>query len=109
MPGDGGRREAPRISDRTVLADANAVLDSPPKEGVHFAITSPPFNLRLPYRGRSDDRTHDECLAWLAEVRRLLHQVLVPGGRFALNVASTSTKDFRLIQQEFSTDLLRRG
>ena len=85
------------------------MLDSLPPESVHLAITSPPYNLRLPYRGYSDDRPHDEYLAWLGSVWRALHRVLVPGGRFVLNVAPTSIKDFRPIHHDLSTDLRKLG
>ena len=85
------------------------MLDSLPAESVHLAITSPPYNLRLPYRGYSDDRPHDEYLAWLGSVWKALHRVLVPGGRFVLNVAPTSIKDFRPIHHDLSTDLRKLG
>lgn len=109
MTGRSGRAPRQRIFDRVVEGDAREVLDSLPAESVHLAITSPPYNLRLPYRGYTDDRPHAEYLAWLREVWRSLHRVLVPGGRFALNVAPTSIKDFHPIHHDLSTDLRALG
>jgi DNA modification methylase len=109
MPGRPGSTGAPRVFDRVVQGDARSVLEELPEASVHLAITSPPYNLRLPYRGYTDDRPHDEYLAWLAGVWQALFRVLVPGGRFVLNVAPTSIKDFRPIHHDLSTDLRRLG
>jgi DNA modification methylase len=109
MPTRSGPRRAPGPFDRVVEGDARAVLDALPEASVHLAITSPPYNLRLPYQGYADDRPPEEYLAWLADVWRSLYRVLVPGGRFVLNVAPTSIKDFRPIHHDLSTDLRRLG
>ena len=109
MPRRWVRLPEPRVFDRIVQGDANRVLDSLPGESVHLAITSPPYNLRRPYRGYSDDRPHTEYLVWLRGVWHALHRVLVPGGRFVLNVAPTSIKDFRPIHHDLSTDLRALG
>jgi DNA modification methylase len=98
-----------RVFDRVVEGDAREVLDSLPEASVHLAITSPPYNLRIPYRGYSDDLPPSEYLEWLKEVWRALHRVLVPGGRFVLNVAPTSIKEFRPIHHDLSTDLRGLG
>ncbi len=98
-----------RWLDRIVRGDALAVLKRLPPEGVHLAITSPPYNLKVPYRGYADDRAPDEYLAWLKDVWRALYRVLVPGGRFVLNVAPTSIKEFRPIHHDLSRDLRELG
>jgi DNA modification methylase len=95
--------------DAVILGDVREVLQRLPKESVHLAVTSPPYNLRIPYAGYSDDRAATEYLAWLKDVWRDLHRVLVPGGRFALNVAPTSIKAFRPIHHDLSTDLRDLG
>ncbi len=98
-----------RYFDRVVHGDARSVLDRLPADSVHLAITSPPYNLKVPYRGYGDDRAPDEYLRWLKEVWQTLHRVLVPGGRFVLNVAPTSIKDFRPIHHDLSRDLRDLG
>jgi DNA modification methylase len=95
--------------DRVVLGDARATLARLPTESVHLAITSPPYNVRIPYRGYADDRPIDEYLAWLKQVWAELHRTLVVGGRFVLNVAPTSIKDFRPIHHDLSRDLRELG
>jgi DNA modification methylase len=95
--------------DRILHGDAGRVLASLPPESVHLAITSPPYNVGIPYRGYTDDRTPDEYLAWLRTTWQELLRVLVPGGRFALNVAPTSIKDFRPIHHDLTRDLRRMG
>ena len=96
-------------ADRIVRGDARQVLDSLPAESVHLAVTSPPYNLKIPYRDYDDDLSPDEYLRWLREVWRALQRVLVPGGRFVLNVAPTSIKNFRPIHHDLSRDLRDLG
>ncbi len=98
-----------RFFDRIVQGDAREILVGLPRESVHLAITSPPYNLGMPYAGYSDDRTHAEYRAWLRTIWSELFPVLVPGGRFALNVAPTSIKDFRPIHHELTRDLQDLG
>jgi DNA modification methylase len=85
------------------------VLRALPASSVHLAVTSPPYNVGIAYRGYADDRGHDEYLDWLRTVWKALERVLVPGGRFALNVAPTSIKDFRPIHHDLSRDLRAMG
>jgi modification methylase len=91
------------------MGDARAVLEGLPPESVHLAVTSPPYNLKIPYRNYDDDLTPEEYLRWLREVWRALQRVLVPGGRFVLNVAPTSIKNFRPIHHDLSRDLRDLG
>jgi len=100
---------AARWRDRIVEGDAREVLDRMPAEVVELAVTSPPYNVRIPYRGYSDDLPPEEYLSWLKGVWASLHRVLVPGGRFVLNVAPTSIKNFRPIHHDLSRDLRDLG
>jgi len=95
--------------DRIVCGDAKQVLERLPAASVHLAITSPPYNVRIPYRGYVDDLRPEAYLAWLRGVWRALYRTLVPGGRFVLNVAPTSIKDFRPIHHDLSRDLRDLG
>jgi DNA modification methylase len=103
------RSSKPDWRDRIVQGDAREVLLGLPADSVHLAITSPPYNVRIPYRGYEDDLPPDEYLRWLKDVWAALHRVLVPGGRFVLNVAPTSIKDFRPIHHDLSRDLRELG
>jgi DNA modification methylase len=109
MTAAGHRGSPPRWYDRIVKGDAREVLESLPTGSVHLAVTSPPYNVKIPYRGYTDDLPPAEYLNWLKEVWRALHRVLVPGGRFVLNVAPTSIKDFRPIHHDLSRDLRELG
>jgi DNA modification methylase len=95
--------------DAVICGDALATLRRLPSSSVHLAITSPPYNLGIPYLGYADRRGAEEYLAWLRTVWQELHRTLVTGGRFALNVAPTSIKDFRPIHHDLSTDLRELG
>jgi DNA modification methylase len=91
------------------VGDAVATLRALPAGSVHLAITSPPYNVGIAYRGYDDARRHDEYLAWLKGTWVELHRVLVEGGRFALNVAPTSIKAFHPIHHDLSRDLRALG
>jgi len=101
--------ETARWKDRIIEGDAREVLESIPANSIELAITSPPYNIRIPYLGYTDNLPPDEYLRWLRGVWKSLHRVLVPGGRFVLNVAPTSIKDFRPIHHDLSRDLREIG
>ena len=52
---------------------------------------------------------YEEYLQWLTLFWSELYRVLVPGGRFALNIAPTSIKDFQPIHYDMTRDLRRLG
>jgi DNA modification methylase len=95
--------------NQLLCGDCREVLRTLPAESVHLAITSPPYNVGLDYDGHGDALAYDEYLAWLLPVWQQLHRVLVPGGRFALNVAPTSIKDFRPIHYDLARQLRDLG
>lgn len=72
-------------------------------------MTSPPYNVGIQYSGYADALSGDAYLDWLSTVWRALHRVLVPGGRFALNVAPTSIKNFRPIHHDLAQRLRGLG
>jgi DNA modification methylase len=94
-----------RWADRIIHGDAGGVLDRLPASSVHLAVTSPPYNVGIRYEGYDDDRSYEEYLRWLGGIGRSLYRVLVPGGRFALNVAPTSIKNFRPIHHDLTREL----
>ena len=97
------------FADSVIHGDAGEVLDRLPSNSVHLGITSPPYNVGIRYQGYSDDRSYGEYLRWLRGIGRRLFRVLVPGGRFALNVAPTSIKNFRPIHHDLARELKRAG
>ncbi len=109
MPSAKPRAGVDDAFDRVVCGDARTILERLPASSVHLAITSPPYNVKIPYRGYEDNLAPDEYLAWLGGVWRALYRTLVPGGRFVLNVAPTSIKDFRPIHHDLSHELRRLG
>lgn len=96
-------------TDRIICGDAKAILQAMPDECVHLAITSPPYNVGLEYDAHHDKMPYDEYLAWLMPFWKELKRVLVPGGRFALNIAPTSIKDFKPIHYDMAAQLRSLG
>jgi DNA modification methylase len=95
--------------DSIICGDSQAVLRALPPESAHLAITSPPYNVGLEYDSHHDKMPYEEYLAWLMPIWNELHRVLVNGGRFCLNIAPTSIKDFRPIHYDMARDLRSLG
>ena len=97
------------MKDQIVCGDCRRVLTKLPAESVHLAITSPPYNVGLDYDGHNDSMPNEKYLEWLMPVWQQLHRVLVPGGRFALNVCPTSIKDFKPVHYDMARQLRDLG
>jgi DNA modification methylase len=95
--------------DQIICGDCLAVMSQIPDNTVHLAITSPPYNLGINYDVHNDVLAYEEYLDWMNKVWIETKRVLVPGGRFALNIAPTSIKAFRPIHHDFANQLRQMG
>ncbi len=95
--------------DRIICGDCLEVMSQIPDETVHLAVTSPPYNLGIDYDNHDDSLAYDSYLEWMKKVWIETKRVLVSGGRFALNIAPTSIKNFRPIHHDFSNQLREIG
>ena len=91
--------------DRIISGDVLEVMSQIPDNSIHLAITSPPYNVGKDYDNHNDRMNYQEYLEWLEKVWRETKRVLVPGGRFALNIAPTGIKDFVPIHHDFANQL----
>jgi DNA modification methylase len=95
--------------DKIICGDCLEVMRQIPDGIVHLAVTSPPYNLGLSYDNHNDNLAYGNYLEWMKEVWIETKRVLVSGGRFALNIAPTSIKNFRPIHHDFSNQLREIG
>lgn len=95
--------------DKVLCGDCLEVMRQMSDNTVHLAITSPPYNLGINYDVHNDKVAYESYLQWMNEVWLETKRVLVPGGRFALNIAPTSIKAFRPIHHDFSNQLRQMG
>ena len=95
--------------DKIICGDCLDVMAQIPDNTVHLAITSPPYNLDIDYDVHKDNLEYEKYLNWMNEVWLETKRVLAPGGRFALNIAPTSIKDFKPIHHDFSNQLRQMG
>ncbi|MGD0779383.1 MAG: site-specific DNA-methyltransferase [Dehalococcoidales bacterium] len=95
--------------DKIICGDCLEVMKKIPDNTVHLAITSPPYNLGLNYDNHNDNLSYENYLKWMKEIWLETKRILVPGGRFALNIAPTSIKNFRPIHHDFSNQLREIG
>jgi len=91
--------------NQIICGDCLEVMSQIPDKTVHLAVTSPPYNLGIDYDNHDDSLAYESYLEWMKKVWIETERVLVPGGRFALNIAPTSIKNFRPIHHDFSNQL----
>lgn len=91
--------------DRIITGDVLDVMSKIPDNSVHLAITSPPYNVGKAYDNHFDKLEYQKYLDWLEKIWAETKRVLVPGGRFALNIAPTGIKDFRPLHHDFTNQL----
>lgn len=95
--------------DGIITGDVLEVMAQIPENSVHLAITSPPYNVGKSYDNHIDKMDYQEYLDWLEKVWAETKRVLVPGGRFALNIAPTGIKDFKPLHHDFTNQLRKLG
>jgi len=95
--------------DRIITGDVLDVMSQIPENSVHLAITSPPYNVGKNYDNHHDQMGYKDYLDWLEKVWTETKKILVPGGRFALNIAPTGIKDFKPLHHDFSNQLRKLG
>ncbi len=95
--------------DRIITGDVLETMAKIPANSVHLAITSPPYNVGKDYDNHNDRMDYQEYLDWLEKVWLETKRVLVPGGRFALNIAPTGIKDFVPIHHDFISQMRKIG
>lgn len=95
--------------DQIICGDSREVLRALPAESVHLAITSPPYNVGLEYDRHHDRFPYEAYLEWLRPFWEGIYRVLVPGGRFALNICPTSIRDFKPLHHDTARQLRELG
>jgi DNA modification methylase len=75
----------------TILCRSSVAMADLPDSSVHLMVTSPPYNAGKEY---DEDLTLAEYFAFLRNVWREVHRVLVPGGRACINVANLGRRPY---------------
>lgn len=93
------------FQNKIICGDVLKVMRKLPSNSIHLVITSPPYNVGKNYDNHNDKMNYKGYLKWLKEVWKETRRVLVPGGRFCLNIAPTGIKDFNPIHHDFAKQL----
>ncbi|MDW8296854.1 MAG: DNA methyltransferase, partial [Raineya sp.] len=72
--------------NKVICGDSIEVMKKIPKNFIHLIITSPPYNVGIPYDNYHDLLPYKEYLDFLENAWRACYEVLVPGGRICINV-----------------------
>ncbi len=84
-----------------LCGDVLNMIKKIPDSSIHLAVTSPPYNVGKDYDNHNDKMNHQDYLDWLYKVWEETKRVLVPGGRFAINIAPTGIRDFVAIHHDY--------
>ncbi len=95
--------------DKIICGDVLEKMAEIPNNSIDLAITSPPYNVGKDYDNHFDKMKYQEYLDWLEKVWQETKRVLVPGGRFALNIAPTGIKDFVPLHHDFTNQFRKLG
>jgi len=82
-----------KIINKILLGDALKILKKLPSDCIHIAITSPPYNLDMPYKNHNDGMPYDEYLNWMKDVWKETKRVLIKGGRLCINIGENKRQD----------------
>ena len=82
-----------KILNKILLGDALKILKELPNNCIHLAITSPPYNLDMPYKNHDDGMPYEEYLNWTKEIWKETKRVLVSGGRLCINIGENKRQD----------------
>lgn len=105
-------QDKPQIDEflnKIICGDCLEIMKRIPDNSIHLAITSPPYNVGIDYDNHHDQMNYDEYLDWLMKVWIETKRILVHGGRFCLNIAPTSIKNFRPIHYDFAAQMMKIG
>jgi DNA modification methylase len=91
--------------NKILCGDCLEIMKKIPDNSIHLTITSPPYNVGKEYDNHFDKMEYDKYLVWLKQVWLETKRVLVPGGRFALNIAPTGIKNFIPIHHDFANQM----
>lgn len=81
-------------------------MDEIPDASVHLVVTSPPYNVGKEY---DRDLTLEEYRDFLKRVWAEVERVLVPGGRFCVNVANLGRRPYIPLHAFIVEDLMELG
>lgn len=98
-----------KFENEIITGDVLEVMKKLPSNSIHLAITSPPYNVGKDYDTHNDKMDYQDYLNWLKQVWAETKRVLVPGGRFCLNIAPTGIKDFVPLHHDFTNQLREIG
>lgn len=82
--------EPQHFLNKVICGDRIEVMQRMPENFIHLIITSPPYNVGIPYDNHHDLLPYKEYLEFLEHTWRECYRILVHGGRICINVPSVT-------------------
>lgn len=76
--------------NKIICGDAIETMEKMPENSVHLIITSPPYNVGIPYENHYDLLPYKDYLDFLERAWTACYRILVQGGRICVNVPSVT-------------------
>jgi len=73
-----------------ICGDAEKILKEIPERSIHLIITSPPYNVGMPYQNYNDRQDLDKYMAKMRNIFTECYRILVKGGRICVNLPSAA-------------------
>ncbi|HPZ36304.1 MAG TPA: site-specific DNA-methyltransferase [Bacteroidales bacterium] len=74
--------------NKVICGDRIDVMKKMPENFVHLIITSPPYNVGIPYENHNDLMPYNEYLDFLEQTWIECYRILIEGGRICINIPS---------------------
>jgi len=75
-------------TNKIICGDCLEVMQGMPDKSIDLTITSPPYNVGMPY-GTDDRKNYQDYLIFVENILRELYRILKIGGRIAINLPGT--------------------
>jgi len=94
------------LVDKIICGDCIEVMRIFPSNWIHLIITSPPYNVGMPYGNANDRKAYNDYLDFMKKCLAECYRVLISGGRIAINLPSSILQSGKSRMAYLSLDIV---
>jgi len=94
------------VIDKIICGDCIEIMKSIPDETIHMIITSPPYNVGMPYGVADDTKNYTEYLSMMENCLKECYRILIKGGRIAINLPASILQSTKSRMSYLSLDIV---